>query len=57
MTLAPIAYPRRPGEPLRRISVGASTVHPLVQLHYRVDPSRFFPQIGGWPIDAGIVQP
>lgn len=51
MTLAPIAYPRRPGEPLRRISVGAATVHPLVQLHYRVDPSRFFPQIGGWPID------
>ncbi len=51
MTIAPYAFPRSSDEPLRSIRIGDVTVHPLVQLHYRVDPERFFPGIGGWSID------
>lgn len=43
--------PRRPDEPLTTYSVGDVTVVPLVQLHYRVDPARFFPDLDQWPLD------
>lgn len=51
MSITPSARPRGVAEPLRRIRIGRVSVYPLVQLHYRVDPERFFPGIGHWPID------
>lgn len=50
MTIQPTVRSQR-SEPLRHIQVGAVTIHPLVQLHYRVDPARFFPHITEWPVD------
>lgn len=51
MTIAPHARARSADEPVRSIRIGDVTVHPLVQLHYRVDPARFFPGVEQWPID------
>lgn len=51
MTITPTARTRDASEPLRRISIGEVSIHPLVQLHYRVDPARFFPQIAEWSLD------
>lgn len=45
MTITPTAVERSIAEPLRSIRVGDVTVYPLVQLYYRVDPSRFFPGV------------
>lgn len=53
MTIPPTARPRDKQEPLRRIQVGEVAVYPLLQLHYRIDPARFFPQIGNWPVRQG----
>lgn len=51
MTITPMARTRDATAPLRRIDVGAVSIHPLVQLHYRVDPARFFPGIAEWSLD------
>jgi glyoxylase-like metal-dependent hydrolase (beta-lactamase superfamily II) len=51
MTLSPLVVPRAADEPIHRIRVGAVEVFPIVQLHYRVDPSLFFPDIAAWPTD------
>lgn len=51
MSITPTACPRDALEPLREIRLGSVCVYPLVQLHYRVDPERFFPDIARWPID------
>lgn len=37
----------------RQVRVGAVTIAPVVQLHYRVDPLRFFPDIDTATIDEG----
>lgn len=51
MTTLPFARPRSVDEPLHRIDVGRVEIYPLVQLHYRPDPPRFFPDIATWAID------
>jgi glyoxylase-like metal-dependent hydrolase (beta-lactamase superfamily II) len=45
MTAPPRARTRDVAAPLRHIRVGAVTITPLVQLHYRVHPLRFFPDL------------
>jgi glyoxylase-like metal-dependent hydrolase (beta-lactamase superfamily II) len=49
--LTPISFPRAAGEALHRVDVGAVAVYPLVQLHYRPDPVRFFPDLPARGID------
>lgn len=49
--IAPSATGVRADEPLRRIAVGDVDVYPLVQLRYRIDPARFFPDAGEVRID------
>jgi glyoxylase-like metal-dependent hydrolase (beta-lactamase superfamily II) len=49
MRAAPWARTRDPA--LRRVRVGAVTVTPVVQLHYRVPPLRFFPDLDLTAID------
>lgn len=51
MTLAPLALPLAPDHARHRIRVGAVDVHPILQLHYRADPTLFFPGIRTWPVD------
>jgi len=50
MTIRPTVRPRK-SDDLRCIRIGAVDVYPLVQLHYRVDPARFFPHVAEWPLD------
>jgi glyoxylase-like metal-dependent hydrolase (beta-lactamase superfamily II) len=49
MTAAPWARTR--DSALRRVRVGAVTITPVVQLHYRVPPLRFFPDLDLAAID------
>lgn len=49
--MIPYSRPRAVDEPVRRIEVGSVAIFPLVQLHYRVDPARFFPQIADAPLE------
>jgi glyoxylase-like metal-dependent hydrolase (beta-lactamase superfamily II) len=51
MTAPPRARTRDTGTPLRHIRVGAVTITPIVQLHYRVPPLRFFPDLDLTAID------
>ncbi|GAA3216377.1 MBL fold metallo-hydrolase [Microbacterium terregens] len=51
MTIPPSASAPGSREPIRRIQVGDAEVYPLVQLRYRVDPARFFPEITQWCVD------
>jgi glyoxylase-like metal-dependent hydrolase (beta-lactamase superfamily II) len=48
---APWARPRGPDTPLRTVRVGAVAITPVVQLHYRVPPLRFFPDLDLAAID------
>jgi glyoxylase-like metal-dependent hydrolase (beta-lactamase superfamily II) len=47
----PRARTRDHGTAERRVRIGAVTVTPVVQLHYRVDPLRFFPDLDLAAID------
>lgn len=42
----------RDSDVVRQVRVGAVTITPVVQFHYRVDPLRFFPQLDTGTIDG-----
>jgi glyoxylase-like metal-dependent hydrolase (beta-lactamase superfamily II) len=48
---APWARARDADAPMRRIRLGAVTITPVIQLHYRVPPLRFFPDLDLATID------
>jgi glyoxylase-like metal-dependent hydrolase (beta-lactamase superfamily II) len=47
----PWARSRGPDTPLRTVRIGAVAITPVVQLHYRVPPLRFFPDLDLAAID------
>ncbi|OZM80674.1 MBL fold metallo-hydrolase [Pseudonocardia sp. MH-G8] len=51
MTAPARARTRDGATPERRVRVGAVTIAPVVQFHYRVDPLRFFPDLDVGAID------
>jgi glyoxylase-like metal-dependent hydrolase (beta-lactamase superfamily II) len=51
MTAPARARSRDSRTPERQVRVGAVTITPVVQLHYRVHPLRFFPDLGSATID------
>lgn len=51
MTAPPRVRPRDAATPERQVRVGAVTIIPILQLHYRVHPLRFFPDLDLAAID------
>lgn len=51
MTTSARAHPRAADTPLRLVRVGAVTIVPLLQFHYRVPPLRFFPDLDREQLD------
>jgi glyoxylase-like metal-dependent hydrolase (beta-lactamase superfamily II) len=51
------AHARDGRAPLRRVRVGAVTITPLVQFHYRVHPLRFFPDLANTDESAWYWRP
>ncbi|GAA0903123.1 MBL fold metallo-hydrolase [Pseudonocardia zijingensis] len=51
MTEAPRIRPRDAATPERKFRIGAATITPILQFHYRVPPRRFFPDLDLATID------
>jgi glyoxylase-like metal-dependent hydrolase (beta-lactamase superfamily II) len=51
MTAPPRAHARDSDTPMRQFRVGTVTITPVVQLHYRVHPLRFFPDLDVASVD------